>query len=144
MMHLRRGRHFRRYPTSFFRPLRPMRPDTILNADCALMERRILMTSHCVPTPPALLLPLISHPDLPSPALHLCSARTACPRYSLLPLPPGVLATTGCCTHDIRHPTRSSTTSSSASLVLLFVSRCFYSSMSISNIVYIHVYLPQS
>ena len=95
--------------------------------------------SHCVPPPPALLLPLISHPDLPCPALHLRCARRASPRCSLLPLPLGVLTTTGGYARDIRHPTHSSTTSS-ASLVLLFVSRCFYSSMSISSKVFLSIY----
>ena len=102
------------------------------------------MTSRCVPTPPALLLPLISHPDLPSPALHRHCARMASPRCSLLPLPLGVLAITGGCARDIRDPTpgpsSTTTSTSSASLVLLFVSRCFYSSMSISSIVFLSIY----
>ena len=99
------------------------------------------MTFRCVPTPPPLLLPLISHPDLPSPALHLRCARRDSPSCSLLPLPLGVpvLVTTGGCARDVRDPTRSSTTSS-ASLVILFVSRCFYSSMSISSIVFLSIY----
>ena len=99
------------------------------------------MTFRCVPTPPALLLLLISHPDLPSPALHLCCTRRDSPRCSLLPLLLGVpvLAITGGCARDVRDPTRSSTTSS-ASLVLLFVSRCFHSSMSISSIVFLFIY----
>ena len=98
------------------------------------------MTSRCVPTPPALLLPLISYPDLPSPALHLRCTQRASPRCFLLPLLLGVLARTGGYARDIRDPTCSSTTSS-ASLVLLFVSRYFYSSMSISSIVFLSIYM---
>jgi len=33
---LRPGRRVRTHPTSFFRPLRPQRPDAIPNADCVL------------------------------------------------------------------------------------------------------------
>jgi hypothetical protein len=90
------------------------------------------MTSRGVPIPPALLLPLISRPDVPFPAFHHRSARRAPPRYPPSPLPPGVLG----CARDIHDPTRST----SASLVLLFVSRCFYSSMSISSIIFLSIY----
>ena len=36
ILRLRRGRRVRTHPTSFFRPLRPQRPDAIPNADCVL------------------------------------------------------------------------------------------------------------
>jgi len=36
ILRLRRGRRIRTYRTSFFRPLRPQRPDAIPNADCVL------------------------------------------------------------------------------------------------------------
>jgi len=36
ILRLRRGRHIRTHPTSFFRPLPPQCPDAIPNADCVL------------------------------------------------------------------------------------------------------------
>ena len=99
------------------------------------------MTFCGISTPPARLLLLILRSDLPSPALHLQCARMASSRCFPLALTPGVIATTGSCVYDIHD--RNSPRSTSASLVLLFVSRYFYSTIfisSISSIVFLSIY----
>jgi len=126
---LRRGRRVRTHPTSFFRHLRPQRPDTIPNTDCGLTSRRTLPTSRLHPTSPALLPPLISRPDFSFPASHLPSIR----------MPPQGTPFSFCfrgCSYqlaaDITLVIPALVPPTTTIVHNLFVSRCFYSSMSTS------------
>ena len=112
----------------------------VSNANCVLTCSQIVIIFSCILTPPALLLLLISHPDLPSSTLHLLSTWMASLRECLSRLPQGLLATNYGSGTDICDPTHSTTTRS-ASLVVLFVSRSFYSSISISSIVFLLIYM---